>query len=130
MKILLITFVFLLTSIVGCSSKSKKENATAQQVNANLPAKTESVPSAKDSSVVASKSTINESTSMKALTCNRDSESRNLSIVEVSPKGCQLIYSKFSPKKPVAWSPNGHKHCESVMARIKSKLEAANFKCQ
>lgn len=130
MKILLITFVFLLTTVVGCSSKLKKDNASAQSANANLPVKNESSSPSNNSTTADSKQPISDNKSLKELTCTRDSESRSLKVEESAPKGCKLMYSNFNPKQPVAWSSNGHKHCETVMERIKDKLEAASFKCQ
>lgn len=129
MKILLITFVLVLTSLVGCSSKSTKDNSSTHVPSPNLlPPK--DVPLPNNSNPTDSKSATSPNKSMKALECKRNSETRSLSIEEVSPKGCQLIYSHFNPKKPIAWSSKGLNHCESVLERIKGKLEAAQFKCQ
>lgn len=130
MKILLICFVFLLTSVVGCSSKSTKEKNSEHSQNDKIPSKNESQPLPNKAAEADSKKAPTANQSVKSVVCKRDSETRNLSIEEVSPKGCQLIYSNFNPTKPVAWSSKGNKHCESVMDRIKGKLETANFKCQ
>lgn len=127
MKILLIAFI-LLTGVIGCSSKSKKETATVQTPSPSAIPPKETQPLPNNSAAVDTKSATSKV--LKETTCKRDSEIRNLSIEEVSPKGCQLMYSNFNPKKPVAWSSKSSEHCESVMERIKGKLEAANYKCQ
>lgn len=130
MKILLICFGFLLTSVVGCSSKSTKEKNSAHIANENLLPKKESESLPNKAAELDSNKAASANQSVKSIVCKRDSETRSLNIEEVSPKGCQLIYSNFNPTKPVAWSSKGNKHCESVMDRIKGKLETANFKCQ
>jgi hypothetical protein len=53
-----------------------------------------------------------------------------MEIDKSQPAGCELKYSRFSEKDPVAWSFKGPTHCEKVRDQIKNTLEGAGFKCE
>lgn len=53
-------------------------------------------------------------------------------VLHAEPRGtgCQMMYTKGGRKSVVANAATGLDHCESVLDKIRSKLESSNFTCE
>lgn len=118
-------FIILsLAMSVGCSHSKKVDTA-----NSNSPAALTSSTVQKTDSPQKTESPVLKEGISESIKCLRDSEIRTIEIEMTQPKGCNLWYTRFDNKSAVASSKIGKNHCEQVLNKIRSNLEAADFKC-
>lgn len=61
--------------------------------------------------------------------CKFETEERKLEVANQGA-GCVVNYTKSGKTNAVASALNGRTHCETVLARIRKKLEDAGYHCQ
>ena len=64
----------------------------------------------------------------EGITCESGKDQRKLLLSQVE-KGCKLEYTKSGETKEVASQKVGKDFCENMQSKIKTKLEASQFKC-
>lgn len=62
--------------------------------------------------------------------CISGSDNRILRKAAQGETGCKLFYTKSGTDTEVASQLNGTEKCDSVLAGIRGRLEAAGYKCQ
>lgn len=107
--------------MAGCASKKKVEEAA--------PAPAAQGKKATGAATKAATKAVSDMKTSTETSCKSGSDTRVLA-VKVAGSGCELHYTKFGETNSVASSQNGTEYCQSVLERIKGKLEGAGFTCQ
>lgn len=147
--ILMAAFVF-----AACSSTPKEETATTSDVEkkvmeatdtttASTPApetkaEKKAAKKAKEAAVAQETTTAPSATSdfasisgteKSSVTCTNKSDSRKISILNVTEGGCGVVYNKMGEDKTVAVAKADMNYCDTVSTKIKTNLEGAGFDC-
>lgn len=68
-------------------------------------------------------------TEKSTVTCTNKSDSRKISVLNVTEGGCGVVYNKMGADKTVAIAKADMNHCDNVSGKIKTNLEGAGFNC-
>lgn len=68
-------------------------------------------------------------TEKSSVTCTNKSDSRKISVLNVTEGGCGVVYNKMGEDKTVAIAKSDLNYCDTVSSKIKTNLEGAGFDC-
>ena len=84
---------------------------------------------AKESAAAKTETAAATATGDKAVNCAGGAGSRKL-VIASKDKGCELQYTKSDKTDVIATQKMGGTFCEEKLAAVKTKLEAAGYKCE
>jgi hypothetical protein len=133
--------ILCLVAIIACAacSSTPKQETTVSSDVPNAPAadakadaaqaKADAKTAAKD----AAKGGTSEfgainGTEKSSVTCTNKSDSRKITVMNVTEGGCGVVYNKAGADKTVAMAKSGD-YCDNVANKIKTNLEGAGFDC-
>lgn len=144
MKFILATV--MMVAFVACSSTTKTETKTTDSATATTSQTTPAVSSTTSSSDTTTKTKTTTTTSSdtasstdgalpaisgtekSSVTCTNKSDTRKISVLNVTEGGCGVVYNKMGADKTVAIAKSAT-YCDSVSSKIKTNLEGAGFNC-
>lgn len=143
-------FIFatvMMVAFVACSSTTKTQTTTAtadttatgsQETPATSSATTSSDTKAKTKTTTTASTDAATSTDgalpaisgteKSSVTCTNKSDTRKISVLNVTEGGCGVVYNKMGADKTVALAKSAT-YCDSVSSKIKTNLEGAGFNC-
>lgn len=132
--------VIAIFACAACSSAQKQETTSsdvpATQETVAPAATPEAAPATKNQKKAAAPAAETSGgmadisgTEKSSVTCTNKSDTRKISILNVTEGGCGVVYNKMGEDKTVATAKVDMNHCENVSGKIKSNLEAAGFDC-
>lgn len=141
-----IFFVLAVCALFACSSKPKEtEETTSSDVEQKVMEATDTTSTATDAPAKATQETSKKEytsspsansefpaitgTEKSAVTCTSKSDSRKISVLNVTEGGCGVVYNKMGEDKTVAMAKVDMNYCDNVSNKIKSNLEGAGFNC-
>lgn len=135
----------LMLAFVACSSAKKTETATTTSPEVTAPATTtaettstdeapakktkKSAPMSETASSDGSGLPAINGTEKSSVTCTNKSDTRKISVLNVTEGGCGVVYNKMGEDKTVAMAKSDMNYCDSVSSKIKTNLEGAGFNC-
>lgn len=135
----------LMLAFVACSSTKKTDTTTTTTTpEATAPAATETTEtttaakkSKKSTAAPVSETASSDGAGLPAIngtekssvTCTNKSDTRKISVLNVTEGGCGVVYNKMGEDKTVAMAKSDMNYCDTVSSKIKTNLEGAGFNC-
>jgi hypothetical protein len=139
-----LVFILLAFTFMACSSKPKvgDETTTTSETEQKVMEATDTAAdTAQSEAKTSSKKEMMSSpsadsdfpaitgTEKSSVTCSNKSDSRKISVLNVTEGGCGVVYNKMGEDKTVAMAKVDMNYCDTVSGKIKSNLEGAGFDC-
>lgn len=122
---LLIALSLLITS---CASKTPAPETKVPAQEQNVAGSAET-PAPKAPETKATPESVPTTTAEGSVSCKHGQDERTVENRKTET-GCGVVYTKNGESNTVASASNELGHCDNVVSKIKTNLEAAGFSCQ
>jgi hypothetical protein len=121
----------------ACSSATKKDEAASTEAPVVTHEETTTAPVKEEKAAKSTAKKESSSSDFPAITgtekssvsCTNKSDTRKITILNVTEGGCGVVYNKAGEDKTVAMAKASADYCDTVSNKIKTNLEGAGFDC-
>lgn len=117
------------------TAETSTQTTTTETAAPAAPAETETTAAPSKTTMAETSSTAStdgfpsiSGTEKSSVTCTNKSDTRKISVLNVTEGGCGVVYNKMGSDKTVAMAKS-ESFCENVSSKIKTNLEGAGFNC-